>query len=79
MRKPYYVHGGLQDNGCWVGPSANHSEGGIRFNWSTPMLLSPHDPKSLRHPGRDRQAGGEPDRRGQGGDAPSGVELARPG
>src|SRR5258707_252837 len=32
-----------------------------------------------RHPGRDRQAGGEPARGGQGGDAPSGVEPPRPG
>ena len=28
-RKPYYVHGGLQDNGSWGGPSANFTQGGI--------------------------------------------------
>lgn len=26
---PFNVYGGLQDNGCWVGPSANYSSGGI--------------------------------------------------
>jgi len=26
---PYSVYGGLQDNGCWVGPSANYSSSGI--------------------------------------------------
>jgi photosystem II stability/assembly factor-like uncharacterized protein len=111
MSKPYYVYGGLQDNGGWGGPSATYDSVGIRqnlwfsisggdgfhtqndptdpnivytesqngglaranvankgkggkggggggkgggvsakgsggrFNWSTPMLLSPHDPK----------------------------------
>jgi hypothetical protein len=28
MRKPYYVYGGLQDNGSWGGPSATRSSGG---------------------------------------------------
>jgi photosystem II stability/assembly factor-like uncharacterized protein len=29
MRKPYYVYGGLQDNGTWGGPSATRSSQGI--------------------------------------------------
>ena len=29
MRKPYYVCGGLQDNGSWCGPSAKRSNVGI--------------------------------------------------
>jgi len=29
MRKPYYVYGGLQDNGSWGGPSATRSGAGI--------------------------------------------------
>lgn len=29
MRKPYYVYGGLQDNGSWGGPSATRSGPGI--------------------------------------------------
>ncbi len=99
MRKPYYVYGGLQDNGTWGGPTQSprggvsfwdwymvnggdgfyvqvdpedwatvyaESQGGgvnrielrtgqrasirprgqgLRFNWSTPIHLSPHNPK----------------------------------
>ncbi|MFC1477596.1 hypothetical protein ACFL6L_03910 [candidate division KSB1 bacterium] len=34
MRKPYYVYGGLQDNGSWAGPSRTRSRNGImNFNW----------------------------------------------
>ncbi|MBZ5556611.1 MAG: hypothetical protein LAO77_04980 [Acidobacteriia bacterium] len=29
MRKPYWVYGGLQDNGCWRGPSATFFSSGI--------------------------------------------------
>jgi photosystem II stability/assembly factor-like uncharacterized protein len=29
MRKPYWVYGGLQDNGCWRGPSATYYSSGI--------------------------------------------------
>jgi photosystem II stability/assembly factor-like uncharacterized protein len=29
MRKPYWVYGGLQDNGCWRGPSATYYSTGI--------------------------------------------------
>src|SRR5512135_2366903 len=29
MRKPYYIYGGLQDNGTWGGPSATRSREGI--------------------------------------------------
>src|SRR6202022_2492102 len=29
MRKPYYVYGGLQDNGSWGGPSQTRSFAGI--------------------------------------------------
>ncbi len=29
MRKPYFVYGGLQDNGCWGGPSASWRKLGI--------------------------------------------------
>jgi photosystem II stability/assembly factor-like uncharacterized protein len=31
MRKPYWVYGGLQDNGSWMGPSATYFYDGIRF------------------------------------------------
>ncbi|MDH7512686.1 MAG: hypothetical protein QHH14_07055 [Clostridiales bacterium] len=106
MRKPYYVYGGLQDNGSWGGPSATWTRIGItndewirigggdgfytqvdptdhttiyaesqdgnifrfdlrsgesksirpqpdqegeqyRFNWNSPILLSPHNPKKV--------------------------------
>ncbi len=29
MRKPYWVYGGLQDNGCWAGPSATYFSWGV--------------------------------------------------
>ena len=106
MRKPYYIYGGLQDNGVWGFPSRTHDIGGItnsevfkvfdgdgmyvavdptdpftiyadwhngklgridlhtgeykdirpvpqegaqdfRYNWDAPLMLSPHDPKTL--------------------------------
>jgi photosystem II stability/assembly factor-like uncharacterized protein len=105
-RKPYWIYGGLQDNGTWAGPSATHRADGVRaadwfrimggdgfncqadpetpeivyaesqygglrrfnlkngdshdirprspkgerpfrFNWSSPILLSPHNPGTL--------------------------------
>lgn len=101
MRKPYWVYGGLQDNGSWGQPT-QHSRGsaswfdtwslgggdgfhvasdpsdwrwfysesqgggiirydlqtgnqrnirprtqGLRFNWSTPFMLSPHNPATI--------------------------------
>jgi len=34
MRKPFWVYGGLQDNGSWAGPSAtNHSWGILNEDW----------------------------------------------
>jgi hypothetical protein len=110
MRKPYYVYGGLQDNGVWGGPSATHYKKGItnsdwyqvhgwdgfyaqvdptdpntvyaeaqsgrlyrsdlktgefkyimplpekkderyRFNWNSPLLISPHDAKTIYYGG----------------------------
>jgi len=110
MRKPYYVYGGLQDNGSWGGPSATWTRVGItnddwivvgggdgfyvqvdpsdyntiyaesqdgnifrfdlksgesksirpepedqkevyRFNWNSPILISPHDTKTIYYGG----------------------------
>lgn len=109
-RKPYYIYGGLQDNGSWGGPSATYYRQGItndewikigggdgfytqvdptdhntiyaesqtgnlfrfdlrtgesksiapqpedpkelyRFNWNCPILISPHDPKTIYYGG----------------------------
>jgi photosystem II stability/assembly factor-like uncharacterized protein len=105
MRKPYFVYGGLQDNGSWAGPSrtmwrqgisnedwykvgmgdgfynavdptdynivySEYQDGNLwrydtriferrairpeapegqkyRFNWNSPLLISPHDPKTI--------------------------------
>ncbi len=101
MRKPYWVYGGLQDNGSWAGPTQSarggvtmhdwygigggdgfftandpedwrivysESQGGaisrinqhtgerrsirprgqgLRFNWSSPFMISPHNNKTL--------------------------------
>jgi photosystem II stability/assembly factor-like uncharacterized protein len=33
MRKPYYVYGGLQDNGSWGGPSATRGAGATNADW----------------------------------------------
>ena len=110
MRKPYYIYGGLQDNGTWGGPSANWYSLGItndewivvgggdgfyaevdpqdfntiyvesqdgnisrfdlksgerksirpepedqkeiyKFNWNSPILISPHNPKMVYYGG----------------------------
>jgi photosystem II stability/assembly factor-like uncharacterized protein len=110
MRKPYYVYGGLQDNGSWGGPSATLTRLGVtnedwfrigggdgfytqvdptdhntiyaesqtgnlfrldlksgesksvrpmpadesesyRFNWNSPILISPHDHKTIYYGG----------------------------
>lgn len=110
MRKPYWIYGGLQDNGTWGGPSATRNRLGItndewirigggdgfyvqvdpqdpsviyaesqdgylfrfdlhsgeskpirpaavdekeryRFNWNSPILLSPHDPRTVYYGG----------------------------
>lgn len=110
MRQPYFVYGGLQDNGCWGGPSATRFSEGItnedwfrilggdgfyvqvdptdyttiyaesqrgypyrfdlktkeaksirpvpedesetyRFNWNSPLLLSPHNPRTIYYGG----------------------------
>jgi len=35
MKKPYFVYGGLQDNGCWMGPSATYDSNGVlNEHWS---------------------------------------------
>ncbi|UCG89005.1 MAG: hypothetical protein JSW71_10895 [Gemmatimonadota bacterium] len=31
MSNPYWVYGGLQDNGSWMGPSATYNSEGVRF------------------------------------------------
>ncbi len=110
MRRPYWLYGGLQDNGTWGGPSATWNRLGItndewirvgggdgfyvqvdptnpaliyaesqdgnlfrfdlnsgeskpirpqskdereryRFNWNSPILISPHDPRTLYYGG----------------------------
>jgi photosystem II stability/assembly factor-like uncharacterized protein len=33
MRKPYFVYGGLQDNGSWGGPSATRGQGSTNADW----------------------------------------------
>lgn len=33
MRKPYWVYGGLQDNGCWAGPTQTTRGGVAFFDW----------------------------------------------
>jgi len=51
MRKPYWVYGGLQDNGCWRGPSATYFSSGIsNDDWirtcggdGFKSLADPHD------------------------------------
>lgn len=52
-QKPYWVYGGLQDNGCWAGPSATTNNRGItNCDWiSFPsgdgfyVLPDPYDPQ----------------------------------
>lgn len=110
MRKPYFIYGGLQDNGSWGGPSATRYRNGItnddwfrvgggdgfytqvdpsdhntvyaesqngnlyrfdlktgesksisplpedrkkpfRFNWNSPIFISPHNPKTIYYGG----------------------------
>ncbi|MCW5935821.1 MAG: hypothetical protein KIT11_00750 [Fimbriimonadaceae bacterium] len=33
FRKPYYVYGGLQDNGCWAGPTQTRTGGATAQDW----------------------------------------------
>ncbi len=34
MRKPYWIYGGLQDNGSWMGPNETYrSEGILNYDW----------------------------------------------
>jgi photosystem II stability/assembly factor-like uncharacterized protein len=33
MRKPYFVYGGLQDNGSWGGPSGTRGQGSTNADW----------------------------------------------
>ncbi|MBS1715905.1 MAG: hypothetical protein JST30_16375 [Armatimonadetes bacterium] len=35
MRKPYWIYGGAQDNGCWGGPSQTRSGGVSFYHWTT--------------------------------------------
>jgi photosystem II stability/assembly factor-like uncharacterized protein len=35
MRDPYYIYGGLQDNGSWGGPSATRDNGIYKDSWFT--------------------------------------------
>lgn len=37
MRKPYWVYGGLQDNGSWGGPSRTRSGAIVNEDWTTIM------------------------------------------
>ncbi len=55
MRKPYWVYGGLQDNGSWGGPSATRNLAGIsNFDWVKVngadgfyCQVDPTDPKTV--------------------------------
>lgn len=55
MRKPYWIYGGLQDNGSWAGPSAVYRRSGIlNEDWIKTgggdgfvNLVDPEDPDTL--------------------------------
>lgn len=55
MRKPYWIYGGLQDNGSWAGPSAVYRRSGIlNEDWFKTgggdgfvNLVDPEDPDTL--------------------------------
>jgi photosystem II stability/assembly factor-like uncharacterized protein len=55
MRKPYWIYGGLQDNGSWAGPSAVYRRSGIlNEDWIKTgggdgfvNLVDPEDPNTL--------------------------------
>ena len=54
MRKPYYVYGGLQDNGNWGGPSRSRRNSGIVNNDWFPLsnadgFFSQVDPDRFQH------------------------------